>query len=99
MSKMMAKFLFFISYQSQRTYTQMRRLATTLILLVVMLNAPLTGHAISGNYPDSGGGQYWCNVEVATTSAGKSYGWLTGDGTVDISDVNDIINFILSDEG
>ena len=26
-----------------------------------------------------GGGQYWGKVEVATTSAGKSYGWLTGD--------------------
>ena len=57
----------------------MKRTVSRLVLLLGMLLLPRAGHAISGYYSDTGGGQYWCNVEVATTSAGKSYGWLTGD--------------------
>lgn len=50
-----------------------------LITLVVALTCVISAHAISGNYPDPGGGTYWCQVHVHDVAASKSYGWCTGD--------------------
>ena len=55
------------------------RLLTQLALLTTMLLSPLAASAISGYYSDPGGGQYWCNVFVASVSDSKSYSWCTGD--------------------
>ena len=48
------------------------------LLLAVLLLWPGAAGAISGSYPDPGGGSYWCNVYVADVSSGKSYEWATG---------------------
>lgn len=45
----------------------------TLLFLI-----PLTAVAVSGNFSDSGGGEYWCNVYVESTTAGYSFKSLTG---------------------
>ena len=54
-----------------------RRLA---LLLTTLLMLPQAVSAISGRFPDPGGGTYWCNVYVHDVAASKSYGWCTGDG-------------------
>ncbi len=49
------------------------------VMATLLLLCPLAANAISGDYPDPGGGKYWCNVYVPWVSDGKSYGWCTGD--------------------
>ena len=58
-----------------RTYSKTLRL----LLSFLMALLPVAANAISGDYPDPGGGKYWCNVYVPWVSDGKSYGWCTGD--------------------
>ena len=55
------------------------KLLIQLALIAIMLLPPLAAHAISGYFSDPGGGQYWCNVFVASVSDSKSYSWCTGD--------------------
>ena len=47
--------------------------------LAMLLLCSLAASAISGNFSDAGGGEYWCNVYVHATTAGKSYKSLTGE--------------------
>ena len=51
-----------------------------LAVLAVIICIPQDAVAISGDFSDDGGGNYWCNVYVSYTSKSKSYSWLTGDG-------------------
>ena len=55
----------------------MKRLFYLFTLASVLLLMPTTAHAITGYFTDPGGGQYWCNVYVASVSDGKSYSWCT----------------------
>lgn len=48
------------------------------VLATLLFLIPLTAGAISGNFSDSGGGEYWCNVYVESTTAGYSFKSLTG---------------------
>ena len=48
-------------------------------LIATLLVVPQSASAISGNFSDAGGGEYWCNVYVHATTAGKSYKSLTGE--------------------
>ena len=58
---------------------KMYRFLVQFVLVATLLVCPVCASAISGNYDDPGGGQYWCNVYVNYTSYGKSYKSLTGD--------------------
>ena len=48
------------------------------VLATLLFFIPLTTSAVSGNFSDSGGGEYWCNVCVESTTAGHSFKSLTG---------------------
>lgn len=56
----------------------MKKLILLVLGLVAMLASPTAAYAISGNFTDPGGGEYWCNVYVSHVSDGKSYSWCTG---------------------
>ena len=75
----------------------MKRLIFITTLAAVLLLLPATAKAISGYYPDDGGGEYWCNVYVSYVSSGKSYSWCTGMG--EDSEMNNFRGFVSEHDG
>lgn len=55
------------------------RLLTQLALVAMILLSAPAASALSGNFSDPGGGEYWCRVWVYSTTPGKSFKSLTDE--------------------